>query len=664
MKNRNQTKQVPCFRRWSRKPYGVFNSLKRCVKIGVLSVGMSIIALATTTVKAQAQANDTIVYKRIIDAVGVLGRRQSNTSSVMLQTNLYDRDAQGASPLHTLESAMRLSPSIDIRERGGKAIQTDILIRGGSFDQTMVMLNGINFTDVRTGHQSHSLPIDIDCVSDIELVDGVQGVGAYAGAVNFVTRPLRSNYVRLDAMGGQHGYSYTNLSGATRRGKFSAFGAISQRHSNGYIENTDFVNYNAYTRLSYNDVKLGYWDMQLGYQRRGFGANGFYSLQYPNQFEETSTALGSLRWLKNLNKDWEVNVALSYRKNYDRFELIRDDESVVPFNYHNTDNVGVQLRSGYDWVGGKTVIGGDYTFNHIYSTVLGDELDAEVAIPGVELRRYTHAKSRSVGNFWVRHIKSINKFNVALSGGVSVHPYGVTPTWSGAVGYTPIDGLIIEAGAAQSMRLPTFTDLYYTAPGHKGNPNLVPEHAVTYRFETKYNNRNWKASFLVYDRVGKDIIDWVRESPEDDWQSQQITSLNTFGVELMGSWSRNKGFFRRVKIAYGYINTNKQSDGQTSRYALDYLKHKVASSVDMCLFRNLTISLIGSLYDRNGSYFQADGKEQEYKPYFLLDARVSWQQNAFKFYVDITNITSTEYVDFGGLAMPKAWFNLGVTITL
>ena len=45
----------------------------------------------------------------------------------------------------------------------------------------MVLLNGIDFTDARTGHQSHALPVDLDCISAVELIDGVPGVGAYAG---------------------------------------------------------------------------------------------------------------------------------------------------------------------------------------------------------------------------------------------------------------------------------------------------------------------------------------------------------------------------------------------------------------------------------------------------------------------------------------------------
>ena len=43
-----QTKQYPCFKRWSRKNWSVFASLHRYVTIGVLSVGMSILPVSYT----------------------------------------------------------------------------------------------------------------------------------------------------------------------------------------------------------------------------------------------------------------------------------------------------------------------------------------------------------------------------------------------------------------------------------------------------------------------------------------------------------------------------------------------------------------------------------------------------------------------------------------
>ena len=43
-----------------------------------------------------------------------------------------------------------------------------------------VILNGIDFTDARTGHQSHSLPVDIDIIGSIDIIEGLTGIGDYS----------------------------------------------------------------------------------------------------------------------------------------------------------------------------------------------------------------------------------------------------------------------------------------------------------------------------------------------------------------------------------------------------------------------------------------------------------------------------------------------------
>lgn len=254
-----QTKRTPRFRRWCRKGYAAFASLRRQVTIGVLSVSMSTILLSTTTpVQAQTVDSLTIARELEIETVEVTGVKATPTRSAMSSTSVFDRKAGASAPVQTLESVLRLSPAIDLRERSGRGTQADIMIRGGSFDQTMVMLNGINFTDARTGHQSHSLPIDIDCIAGIDLIDGVSGVGAYAGALNIRTMPLKSRYLRIEAAGGDDGYAYGNLSGAVTKGRFSLFAAGSYRRSDGYIHNTDFENYNGYLRMNYDSEKAGF----------------------------------------------------------------------------------------------------------------------------------------------------------------------------------------------------------------------------------------------------------------------------------------------------------------------------------------------------------------------------------------------------------------------
>lgn len=657
MKKKTARQGTSCFRRWSRKAYGIFASLGRCVNIGVLSVGMSIISSATAGAQDRG-ADTTTVYRSVeMERVSVAGRQTTSSRSITSQTPVFKRSTESVAPLQTIESALRLSPAVDVRERGGKGIQTDISIRGGSFDQTMVTLNGINFTDARTGHQSHSLPIDINAVSSINVIDGVSGVGAYAGAVDIRTAPLYPRYVSVEATGGAYGYYYGSLAGGYTTDRLSLLVTGSARHSGGYTHNTDFMNYNGYARLSYSSPRAGLFDMQVGYQNRAFGANGFYSLSYPDQFEQTSTALASLRWLRQ-GERLRLTANVSYRMNTDRFELIRGDASKVPFNYHITDNIGAEAAAAYSWIAGETSVGIDMAYNHILSTVLGEEC-APKRIRGIE---YNHSKGRTTVNATLRHEKRWRRLSLTGAAGVSRSDYGTDALWNIGAGYTAGRYWSFDAGVVESMRLPTYTDLYYTAAGYRSDRNLKPEHALTYHLAAQYEREGWQAGLYTYYRRGRNVIDWVKQNVEDDWQSMQITRMNTLGAELSLAYVTS-GWMRRASIGYGYIHQDSDSKGMISKYALDYMRNKLSLRIDTAPARRLTLSLTGTLYDRIGSYAGRDGAVHSYSPYFLLDARAAYDVWKMRIYVDATNITSTRYYDYGGLRMPDCWVTAGVIFT-
>ena len=453
-------------------------------------MGMSILLLATQGASAQHADTSAVLRELRIREVGISGSRQTPVRTVMSQTPLFDRKAQAAAPCQTLEAALRNAPSVDIRERGGKGTQADISVRGGSFDQTMVLLNGIDFTDARTGHQSHSLPVDIECISGVELLEGIPGVGAYAGAVNIRTAPLLPQYLRVEGVGGQYGYAYGSLSGAVAKERFSLLGAASYRRSDGYRHNTDFDTYNVFVRSSCEAPRAGFFDFQAGYQNRAFGSNGFYGAYNPEQWEHTSTALASLRWQHSAGRfAWGAYV--SYRKNFDRYDWTRG----TVLNRHNTDNAGAKAWVDCDWAGGTTTLGGDYAFSHIYSTNLGELL----ATPHGD---YLRGKSRHTGNVYLRHSKHWRRFDAAASAGASLTPYGTALLWSLDGGCQPAEGLRVSVGASQSMRLPTFTDLYYSSPAQINNLDLVPEKAVTVRAGARYAKGRWSASATGYYRAG------------------------------------------------------------------------------------------------------------------------------------------------------------------
>ena len=575
----------------------------------------------------------------------------------------------------TVEQVLRLMPAVDIRERGGKSVQSDICLRGGSFDQTMVQLNGIDFTDARTGHQSHSLPIDADLLSGIDLVEGIGGNTGLTGAVNMRTLRGSDSFLRANLTGGSHGYAYGNLSGAVRAAedRLSLFGAGSYRRSDGYKAGTDFSNWNAYARATYITPKSGTIDAQAGWQKRDFGAAGFYSLAFPDQYEMTSTFLGSVRWMKASGKLTYDNW-VAYRKNFDCFQLIRGDESYVPYNHHQTDNYGVHAAVGYQWVGGTTTLVGNYACNVILSTVLGDLIgEGQISPERLQVRgydrKYNHYKVRHTGDAFLRHEWSGEYIALQLSAGAAFSPYGTAPLWNAHFDWRPLQHWHLDAGVAQSMRLPTFTDLYYTAPGHKGNPDLQPEKALTLKGGAEYVTGRFGIAAGVFYRHGDNVIDWVRQSADSEWHSMQITKLDTYGADIKAEY-RDESWLHRATVLYGYIRTGKESAGMISAYALDYMRNKLGAALDLRpLGERLGLQLSGTLYDRIGNYVAADGTTQGYRPYFLVNANLGyetgWIKNgSLRIYVEAENLLNTEYFDFGGLQMPGLWLSGGIVVRL
>jgi iron complex outermembrane receptor protein len=235
----------------------------------------------------------------------------------------------------------------------------------------------------------------------------------------------------------------------------------------------------------------------------------------------------------------------------------------------------------------------------------------------------------------------------------------------GGVEWRPHTNFVLTAAANSSQRLPTFTELYYSVPKYHPDPRLVPEEATTVRLGADWSPlQGFAVSGTLYYRRTRNVIDW--EQHEDgDWFSTQLNSLGTVGGELSVGYSSRTGWLRVASLGYGYIHTDKNvASHYISKYALDYLRHKASAVVGVGFLRNFTATLTGSFYDRVGGYIAANATYEGYRPYFLLDGRVSWERRWVQLYVDVTNITDTRYFDFGGLPMPGPWASAGIVITL
>lgn len=658
-----------CFRRWSRKGYSAFASMHKVVKIGVLSVSLSLITLGGQQALAQADSIKKETAMGLDEIVVVANRSDLLPHMIRVVSALSEVEIK-QSPAQNLNDLLRYLPSADVRQRGPAGVQADIAIRGASFDQTQVLLNGVNFTDPQTGHYSLNLPLDLEMVSKLEILQGLSAPGAIGGALNVSTQSERGTSAEVILSGGQYGFLNAGAKLNIGTPTLQSFVAVSHQRGDGYTTNTDFGTTNAFSFLKYSRRKLGSIEAQLGYQHKNYGANGFYSFKYPNQLEHIQVFLGSVRWLKQL-KYADVWALAYHRQHFDRFELFRTDPAdwYKGHNYHRTLTSGAEAGSAIRSSLGVTTLAAELRNEQIYSNVLGEPMDAPKPVPFEEGKEYTFFSGRNNLRALLSH--NIDLQYLSVTGGISMHyssKFDTRYCYAFDVRVPLNNHALVYVAANQSLRLPTFTDLYYTGETHQANPDLKPEEATIYEGGMRYLRGSVAAGASVFYRQGRNIIDWVYNEGKDKTKAMNYGKLNTVGAELMWRWmprfAGNSGFFKHVGVAYTFVKPNMKSDEASASYALDQLRHKVNADVNHSLgFKKLTAQWQLSMLDRMGSFVNPVGATERYETVLLLNLRVMWTEKSYNLFVEAINLLGTTYYDYGGIEQPKQWITAGVRVT-
>jgi len=220
------------------------------------------------------------------------------------------------------------------------------------------------------------------------------------------------------------------------------------------------------------------------------------------------------------------------------------------------------------------------------------------------------------------------------------------------------------------MRLPTFTDLYYTSPTNLGNYNLRPEKALTFEGGTRFKNKFIDAAISIFYRNGKETIDWIWQ--DSIWHSMNITDLDVYGVEttlkLSPEWIKTYGnFIKNAGISYSYNGISKSSGSHISAYALDNLRQKFVFDLGVQLPANFYLDIRSIWQERNGSYLyysrpDAEPYETPYGNYLLIDITAGIKLKRLSLFIDASNILNTNYRDIGSVVMPGRWIMFGVRI--
>lgn len=674
------------FRHFIRRSYAVFLSLNRAVSIGVLSV--STLAFANVEVVSAQTSNGEQEMTYELEEVEVTGSRVPLTlNQAARMVTVLDREAIAAAPVQSVNDLLKYAVGVDVRQRGDMGIQTDISIRGGTFDQITILLNGINICDPQTGHNAADFPVDMNEIERIEVLEGpagrVYGTSSLVGAINIVTRTEKESLAGVQVEGGSYGFFNGGGRIALVNGKFNNQVSGSYTRTDGFSRNTagslnsDFRTGKFFYQGNYRhpDVTVNW---HAGFNNKEYGANTFYSARYDDQFEHVRKYYGAVQ--AETNGVLHFKPAIYWNRSEDRFELFRDHPEKAPYNYHRSDVYGLNLNSHFTTVLGKTAFGAELRNEGIVSTGLGEPLHTPKPVPGSDAR-YTVGLNRTNISFHLEHNVLLRRFTLS-AGLIAVKNTDNEMNfrfYPGAdASYQFVRNWKVYASYNTSLRMPTFTELYYSVGGHKADKYLKPEEMQAFELGLKYLTTGVRGVVSLYRHHGTNMIDWIMDvngGEEAGWQSVNHTIINTWGLEtslLFDFQELISADFpvRTIHIGYSYIDQDKDlPDNLQSKYALEYLRHKIVAQANLHLWRNLNLYLSCRWQDRVGNYQlfaggEDTGKLVDYAPYTLVDARLSWDATRYKVYAEVNNLLNKTYYDHGNIPQPGIWVKAGISLPI
>ncbi|MCB9071452.1 MAG: hypothetical protein H6543_03185 [Prevotellaceae bacterium] len=141
------------------------------------------------------------------------------------------------------------------------------------------------------------------------------------------------------------------------------------------------------------------------------------------------------------------------------------------------------------------------------------------------------------------------------------------------------------------------------------------------------------------------------------------TRVDAMGGEVNVGYSYGY-WLKNIEISYAYCHLNKEAGELLSKYALDYLEHKLALHLEHGIYKGFGASWQATYQSRNGAYSDKQGNTQTYQPFWLLDGRIFWQTDKLHVFVESSNLLNTHYYDYGGIEQPGRWVKAGITVNL
>jgi iron complex outermembrane receptor protein len=518
---------------------------------------------------------------------------------------------------------LRQDSSIFLEQRGAGGAQSDIVLRGGSFEQTLVLMNGFRINDSQASHHNLDLPVPLDAMNSIQVLEGagstLHGVDALGGVVDFLTAAPDHCSLMLRGAAGSFGANEESLLAGTTRGRWSGRATASRNFSTGFMADRDYRNEDA-SAESWIGSRPGITDLMLASSDRSFGANQFYGPY--NSWERTKGWFASAR--QELGS--RTVAAFGYRRHTDEFILLRDKPSVYE-NNHIDSSWQASLRHTVPVANPSLLLFGlEADGDSIHSNNLG-----------------LHARNRGAGYIDFDLRPSKRRWNLSAGAREEIFSGGrqtaFAPQLSGSLRIS--DQLKLRASGGYGFRIPTYTDLYYSDPSTVGNPSLKPESAWS-----GDGGVDWVPSTRLslsvtgfYSRQ-HNAIDYVRANATQKWQAVNLSGLRFAGVESNLTWIPARS--QTVRISWtGLQGAQNALNGLQSEYVFNYPVQNIHASWTIALGHAFAISNSVQLAQR---YHQT--------MYPVWNAAFTHDSGKIRPYLRLSNLSNTGYQEITGVAMP------------
>jgi len=587
-------------------------------------------------------------------------------------------------PVTTVDEMLRYLPGINLNSRNDFGVQSDIGIRGSTFSQVLILVDNVRVNDPLTAHFNNNIPVPLSEIAQVEIIRGPAaasyGADAVGGIIHIKTKTFLA--VEMDKpvstrgnVGiGKHNLNRTDLGVNMQKNKWHFSTAYKANIADGetYVNpnfpdtDSDSLYQNFFDLRTISAAVSGKigdgWSVygRVGYDYRDFNAKYFYTRSSFDESEETVKSFwsqGEIRYQKDRH---EFTLNGGYKTTNDLFVF----NPLFTPNKHDTKQLFTNLLYSFKINNKMTLASGVQLIDKkINSTDRGDHQNLAVGIYSIV--------SYALSDHWQTHV-SLRAENDQNFG------WELLPQAS--LSYRQ-NSFVFRTSYGRSVRAADFTERFISSqipslsPGRNiGNPDLQAESSHSFDLGGEYYfNKNGLLSLTGFYRKSTNLIDYslrssstitnVKNLQED---ADYFYADNIFGTSVIGlegsvkySFNWNNKFGLNTQLAYTWLKTEAKT-GELSKYIANHPTHQLGLTLDLTAC-NFQITSATSLSTRQDELVESiEGAIP--KDYLVTHLKLGYNlSNNFTPYVEIRNLSNTNYQEILGANLPRRWWSAGVT---